>query len=243
MTKPHVICHMMGPLDGRLIVQEWAPEGEPLFRDATAEYARLHASFEADAWLAGTDTMEEFAQGKPQAVGAASAPPPRPWHRADPHATHFAIAIDRKGRLHWSSPVADEGHVVVVLGASVPDAHLAELAAGGVSYLVMPDDDIDLGAMLSTLGERLGIRRLLLEGGATINGAFLKAGLVDEVSLLLCPAIGGKSGSPAIFEMGADAAQPQALELLSATPGAHGTCHLRYRVRTGHAAASATGTP
>ena len=113
--------------------------------------------------------------------------------------------------------MADKGHVVVVLGTSVCDAHLTELAASGVSYLVMPDDEIDLDAMLATLGERLGIRRLLLEGGAKLNGAFLKAGLVDEVSLLLCPAIGGKSGTPAIFEMGEDEAVPQELALLSAT--------------------------
>jgi hypothetical protein len=39
----------------------------------------------------------------------------------------------------------------VVLGAAVADAHLAELAAAAVSYLVMPDDDIDLGAMLVNL--------------------------------------------------------------------------------------------
>lgn len=59
-------------------------------------------------------------------------------------------------------------------------AGIAELAAVGVSYLVMPGDDIDLGAMLAQLGERLRITRVLLEGGATMNGALLNAGLVDE---------------------------------------------------------------
>jgi riboflavin biosynthesis pyrimidine reductase len=33
------------------------------------------------------------------------------------------------------------------------------------------------------------IRRLLLEGGGHINGAFLQAGLVDEISLLLVPGV------------------------------------------------------
>jgi len=110
-------------------------------------------------------------------------------------------------------------------------AGIAELAAVGVSYLVMPDDDIDLGAMLAELGERLRITRVLLEGGATMNGAFLNAGLVDEVSVMMCPAIDGSTGSSAIFEAGeAGLKHRPKLELLSATPGFHNTVHLRYRL-------------
>jgi riboflavin biosynthesis pyrimidine reductase len=35
-----------------------------------------------------------------------------------------------------------------------------------------------------------------------MNGAFLNAGLVDEVSVIMCPAIDCSSGSSAIFEAG-----------------------------------------
>jgi len=41
---------------------------------------------------------------------------------------------------------------------------------------------------------------LLLEGGGHINGAFLQAGLVDEVSLLLVPGIDGRHEVPAVFD-------------------------------------------
>lgn len=151
--------------------------------------------------------------------------------RRHAQARHFAIGSDRHDQLHWDKPIADKGHVVVVLGAAVADVHLAELAAAGVSYLVTPDDDIDLGAMLAELGERLGIKRVLLEGCATMNGAFLNAGLVDEVSVIMCPAIDGSSGSSAIFEAGENGLkQRPKLELLSAMPGAHNTVHLRYRL-------------
>ncbi len=222
---------MLSPLDGRLVVDAWAPDSSELYKEVVQEYQRLHNGFKADAWLAGTNTMKEFTGGA-TARGAASATvPARPWHLADASARHFAIAIDRKGQLHWKSPVADQGHVVVILGAAVPDAHLAELAAGGVSYLVMPGDDIDLAAMLEQLHERVGIETLLLEGGGAMNGAFLQAGLVDEISLLLCPAIDGSTGSPAIFEAGEKGlGNKLALELMSATPGAGSTCHMRYRV-------------
>jgi riboflavin biosynthesis pyrimidine reductase len=53
---------------------------------------------------------------------------------------------------------------VVVLGAAVSDTHLAELRDVGVSYLVIPDDDIDLSAMLDTLSSRLPIKKTAAGG-------------------------------------------------------------------------------
>jgi hypothetical protein len=41
---------------------------------------------------------------------------------------------------------------------------------------------------LNLLGEHFGIRRLLLEGGGHIKGAFLQSGLANEVSFYSCPA-------------------------------------------------------
>ena len=224
---------MLSPLDGRLLVDPWAPEGSPLRQAVLDQYQKLHEAFAADAWLVGTTTMEDFATGQPAAADAPapSQPPERPWHVADTDARKFAIGIDRHGRLHWDKNVADGGHVVVVLGRSVPDSHLAELVAAGVSYLVMPDDDIDVLGMLKALGERLGIRTVLLEGGAKINGAFLKAGAVDEISLLMCPAIDGTTGNASIFEAGGKGVGAGLkLDLTSAEPLAANTVHLRYRV-------------
>jgi riboflavin biosynthesis pyrimidine reductase len=224
---------MLSPLDGRLLVDGWAPEGSALRDAVIGEYEELHKTFDADAWIAGTNTMEEFATGKPRGVPTTDTPPNRPWHLADPTARRFAIAIDRQARLHWDKPVADNGHVVVVLASTVSNDHLAELTAGGISYLVMPSEEIDLADMLAQLYARLDIRKVLLEGGAKLDGAFLEAGLVDEISLLLCPAIDGRSGGPAIFEAG-DKSLGQALKLsLSGVSQMQsGAVHLRYEVTT-----------
>ncbi len=40
----------------------------------------------------------------------------------------------------------------------------------------------------------------LLEGGGKINGSFLKAGLIDEISVLIYPGVDGLAGVPSIFE-------------------------------------------
>jgi riboflavin biosynthesis pyrimidine reductase len=52
---------------------------------------------------------------------------------------------------------------------------------------------------LEILNRELGIERLLLEGGGGSNGAFLRAGLIDEISLAICPAVDGAKGAPSIF--------------------------------------------
>jgi riboflavin biosynthesis pyrimidine reductase len=49
------------------------------------------------------------------------------------------------------------------------------------------------------LNRDLAIERLLLEGGGS-NGALLRAGLIDEISLAICPAVDGAKGAPSTFD-------------------------------------------
>jgi len=59
------------------------------------------------------------------------------------------------------------------------------LQKSGVSYIVAGKSSVNLAKAAHQLRKHFGIRRLLVEGGGHIDGAFLQAGLVDEVSLLL----------------------------------------------------------
>jgi riboflavin biosynthesis pyrimidine reductase len=57
-----------------------------------------------------------------------------------------------------------------------------------------PGPRLDLAACLRWLGER-GVRRVLCEGGPTLNAALLEAGLVDELFLTVAPRlVGGPAG-------------------------------------------------
>ena len=61
----------------------------------------------------------------------------------------------------------------------------------------------DLGAMLDDLGQR-GVIQLLVEGGATVAGAFHRAGLVDRYVFYLSPMLlGGDDGRPVFSGPGA----------------------------------------
>jgi 2,5-diamino-6-(ribosylamino)-4(3H)-pyrimidinone 5'-phosphate reductase len=69
----------------------------------------------------------------------------------------------------------------------------------------------------------------MLEGGGGINGSMLRAGLVDEVSLLVAPVADGRVGTPALFDVeGADFA-PRDLVLDAVERRDGGLVWLRYR--------------
>jgi riboflavin biosynthesis pyrimidine reductase len=99
-----------------------------------------------------------------------------------------------------------------------------------VSYLLAGARDVDLPLALEKIGERFGVRTLLLEGGGRINGGMLRGGLIDEVSLLVAPVADGRMGTPALFDVDGDDVAPRRLALESAERRADDFLWLRYRV-------------
>ena len=82
-----------------------------------------------------------------------------------------------------------------------------------VSYIFCREDrEIDISATLETLNRELGIEHLMLEGGGGANGALLRAGLVDEISLVISPVIDGSTGAPTVFNSGSTDLGPAPIE-------------------------------
>ena len=103
--------------------------------------------------------------------------------------------------------------------------------AQGISYIVSGAASVDLVRAVDQLGKHFGIRTLLLEGGGHINGAFLEADLIDEVSLLVAPGIDGRHDIPAVFDgltYVKKAATP--LKLKSVEKRVNDTLWIRYEV-------------
>ena len=100
-----------------------------------------------------------------------------------------------------------------------------------ISYIVSGKSSVDLAKAVNQLGEHFGIRTLLLEGGGHINGAFLEANLVDEVSLLVVPSIDGRHDIPAVFD-GVSPSRNKAvpLKLKSVEQRARDALWIRYAV-------------
>ncbi len=211
--RPRVIVHMTTSVDGRVKIRRWSQ----VDTDGVVEkaYESVHEKLAGDAWMCGRVTMAGYAQGEPPAAydGPAIL---REDFVATRDAKGYAIGLDAHARMHWGTRHDITGdHVVMILTEAAPDAHLDALRRAGVSYLFGGAERIDLALVLEKLAATFGISRLLVEGGGRINGSFLYAGLVDELSLLLAPAVDGLMGAPALFdhEGAADDATAKSLKL------------------------------
>ena len=237
--RPHVICHMLASTDGRIVVDGW-----PISAEGRRQYELVHQSYEADGWMCGRITMESFAGGvrtDDQVAREHAGGAPREDFRAEGEHHSFAFAVDPRGRLAWESNDIDGDHVVAILSERVSDEYLAELRQRGVSYLLAGADEIDLPVALEKIGERFGVHTLMLEGGGRVNGSMLRAGLVDEVSLLLAPVADGRIGTPALFDVEGDGVRPRRLALETVERRAGDVVWLRYRVETGSEASETGG--
>lgn len=69
--------------------------------------------------------------------------------------------------------------------------YLDYLGEGHVEYIVAGGDHVDMRAALEELNTRYGVESIRVDSGGTLNGVRLPEGLVDEVSLLINPALVG----------------------------------------------------
>jgi len=154
----------------------------------------------------------------------------RPIHVAGTDVATFAVALDPSGKLHFQGGKLSSDHVIVVVGRDTPDSHLAELAAVGVSYIVSANPEFDIPSLLHVLVRGFGIRDLVVEGGAKTNGAFLAAQVVDELRVLVAPALDGAQQVQGIVDYRTGLAGIVRLQFKSADVLDHGVVQLAYAV-------------
>jgi riboflavin biosynthesis pyrimidine reductase len=221
---------MAASVDGRILPSRWRPKGSP----TGSLFERLHEELGGDAWLVGRVTGQEFAKRE-----AYPDHPPEPFPRetwlARRDVAAYGVVLDAHGKIAWGRSEIGGDAIVVLLTEQVSDAHLAGLRGDGVSYIFAGEAELDLNRALEALKRELGVKRLLVEGGGEANGAFLRAGLIDEISLIVLPVIDGAKGAPSVFDSGeADARAPaplrdMALESSNVLEG--GAVWLRYRLQ------------
>jgi len=224
-TRPYVICHMTPSIDGKIVAKNW-----PSLKIASAAYERTATRLDADAWIVGRVSMAPYAGKSRVPRLSRKQRMPRRDFIADAKTRSYAIAIDPSGKLTWRSNAIDDAHVITVLAERVSDDYLAFLQSRGVSYVFGGRARIDLKRVLAKLRTAFGIRRLLLEGGGTINGSFLAAGLIDELSILIVPVADGGIGTPTLFDAMAGKGLARKLRLISVSRIKGDLVWLRYKV-------------
>jgi 2,5-diamino-6-(ribosylamino)-4(3H)-pyrimidinone 5'-phosphate reductase len=90
-----------------------------------------------------------------------------------------------------------EAKVVIFTTNRTSKDKLALLRSRGADVFVHAGGRVDLAQMMDTLNE-LGVKRLMVEGGATLNFELLRLGLVDEVHAFVAPMIFGGESAPTL---------------------------------------------
>lgn len=222
--KPYIVCHIAGTVDGKIQARHWPLDDLSQIFEKTAE------SFKSDAWVVGRTTMQEFSSRKMVRLGK----PDESISKVDFVGFHktktYAVAIDPSGKCFWDKNTVSTEHVIEVLTEKVSTAYLKHLQEKQVSYIFAGKSELDLDLALRKLNQLFGIKKVRIDGGGKVNGSFLKAGLVDELSLLLLPLADGSMGTPSVFdvEVGHTKRKAKKLELKSVKKLDGGVLWIRY---------------
>lgn len=94
---------------------------------------------------------------------------------------------------------AGDARVVIFTTHRTSKEQLERLRTRGVEVFADDAPRVDLVKMMSTLKE-IGVGRLMVEGGGTMNFELLRLGLVDELTLYIAPMIFGGANAPTLAD-------------------------------------------
>jgi 2,5-diamino-6-(ribosylamino)-4(3H)-pyrimidinone 5'-phosphate reductase len=152
-------------------------------------YYSVAARWNADAMLSGSETILTGFAGQSELPAGETAP-----KELHPLAVPMLVVADSRGRIHLWRLIRSQPYwrdVVVLCSRSTPRAYLKELDQAGVEWIVAGEERVDFATALEELGARYGVRTVRVDSGGALNGVLLRAGLVDEISVLIAPAVAG----------------------------------------------------
>lgn len=205
MNRPYIICHMVASIDGKVT-------GDFLFKPecekATEIYYDINRSLKSNGFICGRVTMQGSFTGGWYPDLSDYEPVNRECKKdyiAENLSGFYAVAFDPKGRLGWKTdriidPDGDPGYdgaqIIEVLTEQVDKRYLSYLEEKGITYIFAGETEIDVALALLKLKNIIGCEILLLEGGSIINGAFQRADMIDEISLVTAPIVAGGDSKP-----------------------------------------------
>lgn len=123
-----------------------------------------------------------------------------------------------------------DAHIVIFTTQRTSKEEIVSLRSQRVEVYVHEGERVDLRNMMHTLHE-LGIERLMVEGGATLNFELIRLGLVDEISAYVAPLIFGGENAPTMAAgFGLERSEAVSLKLIHMENWVDGGVLLHYKV-------------
>ena len=223
--RPFVTANFALTWDARISTRRGTPAD---FSSAKDKRRLVEIRARCDAVLVSARTLatDNMMMGLPdEALRAA-----RVRRKQAPYPTR--VLLTNSGRIDLKLRVFEkEFSPIVIFSTTRMPAKVQAALAPKADLWLHESATVNLGAMLATLRQDYGVKRLVCEGGAQVLRSLLAADLVDELHVTLCPRIFGGAGAPTLTGI-APEFFPRSISLaLEKMETVEGECFLRYRVQ------------
>ena len=225
MKKPYIICHMMISIDGRI---DCAMTSK--LRGVDDYYTTLD-EIHVPTTVSGRVTAElelaepgAFVPKNPEIYGQEGFS-----KKAD--AAGYEVIVDTHGKLLWPDAAGMSKPYLIITSENVTKDYLDYLDHRHISWIACGKEHVDLARAVEILAGPFAVERMGIVGGPKINTAFLEAGLLDEISLLVGAGIDGRGGMPAVFDGLAMEHDVTALKLLDVKKFDSDAVWIRYQCK------------
>lgn len=202
--RPYTVCHMISTLDGQIDGRFFSNPKMNLIRETSAN---IRKQLDCEAVICGlTTTVEVYSEGVIEKNTLDNRKHDRRTDYIASSDTHnFYVSIDPDGCVRWKEKYVEKrgcprSHIVEVLTEMASDDYIDYLHRLDISYIFAGEKFLDCSVMMSKLKQKFNIQRAMISGGGVTNWSFLKAGMIDEISLILCPFSEGDRNAAVLFE-------------------------------------------
>jgi 2,5-diamino-6-(ribosylamino)-4(3H)-pyrimidinone 5'-phosphate reductase len=225
MNRPFVFINVAMTADGK--IDTFARKGAAISSQRDKERVdRLRA--ESDAIMVGGKTLLE--EDPKLTVKSEALRAERVAHGSSPNPVKVGVVTKAELKLHSHFLHEGPARVVIFTTYQTSKERIAFLRSQGADVYTDDQDKVNLVHALAILKE-LGINRLMIEGGATLNFELLRLGLVDEVTAYVAPLIfGGESAPTMVAGSGLERSAAIPLKLIQVERWDEGGVVLKYQL-------------
>lgn len=190
MERPFVFINVAMTADGKIdtVSRRGAAISSPRDKERVD---RLRAG--SDAVLVGGRTLLD--EDPKLTVKSEALRAERIARRLAPNPIKVGVVSEANIPIHSKFLCEGPARIVIFTTHRTSRDKLESLRSEGAEVYVDQHDRVDLPYALATL-KKLGVNRLMVEGGATLNFELLRLGLVDEVYAYVAPMIFGGGSAP-----------------------------------------------
>lgn len=185
MVRPYVIIVSEVTLDGKLTLYRGASSKELMSLMTEEVYKYLHSlRAQVDGIMVGCETVRTD----------------------DPNLTVRYVEGKNPVRIipcstanvpYNANIFSKDAPTIIVTTQRAPEERLKKIQELGAEILIAGEDLVDFQVLLPILHQR-GIKKLMVEGGASINWEFIRLGFVDELRIIHLPVVVGGENVPTL---------------------------------------------